>query len=237
MTPALRHSLIETASAPYREVDRYAWHFARSKLKCDPAFVTLLQLGLIPQDANLLDLGCGQGLLTAWLLSAQAHANNPQWPEDWPPPPHLTSIHGIELMARDQQRATQALGQYARFTQGDIGSADFGQVDAIVMLDVLHYIDFATQQSILQRAHAALAPGGVLILRIGDAAHGLRHRLSAWYDRMVWKLRGARHSRLFCRTLDDWRKTLDHAGFEVRSVPMHEGLTPANVLLVAKPKH
>ena len=75
----------------------------------------------------------------------------------------------------------------------------------------------------------------VLLLRIGNAAGGWRYKISAWYDRMVWKLRGARHSRLYCRTLDEWRTTLRSIGFDSSSVPMREGLKLANVLLVAKP--
>ena len=235
MTPALHQSLIDAASAPYRAADPYAWHFARSKLKCDPAYLTLLEHGLIPEKAHLLDLGCGQGLLTAWLLAAQQHADQGQWPAGWPPPPRFASMRGMELMARDRERADKALGRHGRFEQADIASADFGEADAVVILDVLHYIDYDTQLDILRRVRQALAADGVLLLRIGNAAGGLRHRMSAWYDRRVWKLRGARRSRLYCRTLDDWRSALHSVGFDSRSVPMRKGLRLANVLLVAKP--
>jgi SAM-dependent methyltransferase len=240
MTPAFRQTLIDSASAPYRAADPYAWHFARSKLKCDPAFVTLLKHGLIPQNARLLDLGSGQGLLTAWLLAARQHATDQDWPREWPPAPQLTSIHGIELMARDHARACQALGNgkfgnQARFTQGNIAEAEFGEADVVVILDVLHYIEHEAQRNILLRVRQALAPDGVLLLRIGDAGGGLRYKMSLWYDRMIWKLRGARRSQLYCRTLDEWRKLLQAIGFEVDVVPMDHGLTLANVMLVAKP--
>jgi SAM-dependent methyltransferase len=235
MTPALHQSLIDAASAPYRAADAYAWRFARGKLKCDPAYRTLLENGLIPQDARLLDLGCGQGLLTAWLLAAREHAERGHWPANCPPPPRLASIQGVELMQRDRERAQKALGRHADFVQADIASADFGEADAVVILDVLHYIDYDAQHRILERVHAALPADGVLLLRIGNAAGGWRYKISAWYDRMVWKLRGARHSRLYCRTLDEWRATLRSIGFDSSSVPMREGLKLANVLLVAKP--
>ncbi|HEX5538200.1 MAG TPA: class I SAM-dependent methyltransferase, partial [Methylophilaceae bacterium] len=177
----------------------------------------------------------GQGLLTAWLLAAQTHAARGHWPEGWPPPPQPASIHRIELMARDQQRARKALGHYARFTHGNISHTDFGEADTIVILDVLHYIDYASQQDILRRAHATLPPHGVLLLRIGDAGGGLRYKMSAGYDRVIWKLRGARHSRLYCRTLPEWRETLHRTGFSSKAVPIHHGLRLANTLLVAKP--
>lgn len=233
---AMRQILIDEASTRYRAADAYALHFARSKLKCDPAFVTLLKHGLIPHQAHVLDLGCGQGLLAAWLMAAQKNTDHPAWPQDWPPPPRLASIHGIELMARDYERACQALvSGVARFTHGSIAEVEFDKADAVVILDVLHYIEYATQEAILKRVHAALASDGVLLLRIGDAGGGLRYRLSLWYDRLIWKLRGARRSKLYCRRLADWRALLAAIGFDVEAVPMDEGLTLANTLLVAKP--
>src|SRR5690606_6536929 len=101
----------------------------------------------------------------------------------------------------------------------DITNADFGEADAVVILDVLHYIDYDAQLDILRRVRRALSDDGVLLLRIGNAAGGLRYRMSALYDRMVWKLRGARRSRLYCRALDDWQAALRSVGFDSRSVP------------------
>ena len=49
------------------------------------------------------------------------------------------------MRRRDIQRARDALGQKAEFELADITEAEFGMVDAIVMLDVLHYIDYESQ--------------------------------------------------------------------------------------------
>jgi SAM-dependent methyltransferase len=69
---AFTRALLDGASAPYRSAGRFAWYFARGKLNGDPAFLGLLERGLIPDDARILDLGCGQGLLAAWLLEVRA---------------------------------------------------------------------------------------------------------------------------------------------------------------------
>ena len=235
MTPALHQSLIDAASAPYRGTDAYAWRFARSKLKCDPAYVTFLEHGLIPEGARVLDLGCGQGLLTAWLLAARQHVEEGRWPRGCPMPPRFSAMRGLELMPRDCERARQALSRHARFEQADITQAEFGEADVVVLLDVLHYLDYELQHAVLARVRQALSPDGVLLLRIGNAAGGLHHFISRWYDRLVWKLRGARQSRLYCRTLDNWQATLRNLGFDSCHVPMGKGLKLANVLLVAKP--
>src|SRR4051812_30718555 len=135
MTTQFVKSLIDSASAPYRSAGRFAWHFARGKLGGDPVFVGLLEHGLLAGQARVLDIGCGQGLLAAWLTSAnEAHAKG-TWPADWPEAPNPASIHGIELMPRDVARAQRALGNAARFTVGDMCRTEFGKADAVVILD------------------------------------------------------------------------------------------------------
>jgi len=232
-TAAWLSGLVDAAAAPYRPTGRFAWHFARGKLAGDPAFVKLLQCGLIPAHARVLDLGCGQGLLASWLLAAQrAHAAG-NWPQAWPAPPQTTALRGVELMASDVSRANAALGDAARFEQGDIRSAPFGNADAVVILDVLHYIDRPAQDAVLRRVREALTPGGVLLLRVGDAAAGLPFRISNWVDFIVTRARGHRTAHLYCRPLEEWMQVLQSLGFTVKPMPMSQGTPFANVLLVA----
>jgi SAM-dependent methyltransferase len=229
-------ALVERAAAPYRPSGRFAWHFARGKLGRDPVFVGLLQHGLIPDQARILDIGCGQGLLASWLMSARAmYQQKASWPEVWPAAPALRSIQGIELMARDVERARQALGStVATFTVGDMCTADFGSADVVVILDVLHYVSFDAQNDILRRVGDALAPDGTLILRIGDAAGGLPFTFSVWVDHVVTFVRGHRNSRFYCRSVADWDNALRALGFAVEMLPMNEGTPFANILLVAR---
>lgn len=230
--------LLEQATAPYRPIGKFAWHFARGKLGGDPAFAGLLQRGLIPAHARLLDIGCGQGLLAALLGSLTGHSPAEQaWPAGWAPPPAGVHVRGIELMPRDVARAQQALaalGERARFVQGDMCTTDFGQADVAVILDVLHYVGYEAQRDVLRRVRDALAPGGTLLLRVGDAAAGLPFRISNWVDAVVTFVRGHRLSRLYCRPLADWQHLLQELGFAVEAVPMHDGTPFANILLVAR---
>jgi SAM-dependent methyltransferase len=227
-------SLVDAASDPYRAAGRFAWHFARGKLGSDPAFAAILRRGLLEDSARILDLGCGQGLLASWLLAAQAARLAGRWPQEWPLPPASVELLGVEIDPQDVARARAALGGRARFVQGDIRHVDYGSVDAIVILDVLHYTDHASQEAVLERARAALGPRGLLLLRVGDAEGGAGFVFSKLVDRIVALARRHRLPRLTCRPAREWRSLLTRLGFLTEALPMSQGTPFANVLLVGR---
>ncbi|MGB6606004.1 MAG: class I SAM-dependent methyltransferase, partial [Steroidobacteraceae bacterium] len=191
--------------------------------------------GLLSGRTRILDLGCGQGLLAAWLLAAQASERCGSWPPHWPPAPQPQSLVGVEIMAREVQRARAALGARAQIVHADFCAVDYGRVDAVVLLDVLHYNDFASQEAVLARVRAALAPGGVLLLRVGDATGGVGFGLGLLVDRTVALARRRRPVRFCCRPLGEWQGLLARLGFMTRVVPMSAGTPFANFLLIGAP--
>lgn len=236
-TPSSRAAwvaLLDSASEPYSGAGRFAYHFARGKLGGDPAFRGILERGLLAERTRILDLGCGQGLLSAWLQAARCLYDTGVWTPGWPAPPRPQSIVGMELMESDVQRAHRALGSKCGISQGDIRFARFGKVDAVVVLDVLHYMDGPAQHDVLKRVRAALPQGGLLLLRIGDAAGGLRFRYSQGVDKLVMLLRGHAWVKTHCRSTAQWQDLLRQCGFEVQAMPMSQGTPFANVLLRAQ---
>jgi 2-polyprenyl-3-methyl-5-hydroxy-6-metoxy-1,4-benzoquinol methylase len=229
--------LLDAAAQPYKQAGKFAWHFARGKLSGDPVFTEIFRLGLIAPAAHVVDIGCGQGLLSAWLMAAQTLGRSAQWPADWAAAPLGVSVQGIELMRADVLRAQQALAansdRYA-FEVGDMCTTAFDKAQVVVILDVLHYVPYAAQDEVLARVRNALAPKGLLILRIGNADGGLGFTVSNWVDRLIFFARGHSTSKLYCRTEIDWTAALKKLGFQVEAKPMSQGTPFSNVLLLAR---
>ena len=225
-------ALARRASRRYRAGDRFARHFAFGKLTRDPVFRHLIESGVLPPAARVVDLGCGQGVLAA--LLAACGEEGAAWPAGWPPAPVPRSFHGIDLAARDVERARDAGGPGMRFDRDDIRTAAFGTADVIVMLDVLHYLGREAQDRVLDRARAALAPGGVLVLRVADASPSLRFRITTAVDRLASRIRGQRPGPFHCRPLAAWRTELERRALRVETRAMSAGTPFANTLLVAR---
>lgn len=241
-TDAAWRELHGRASAPFRGAGRFAWHFARGKLGRDPVFRALVERGDFGSGARFVDIGCGQGLMAALLQASSDLAQSGRWPLAWPLPARAASYHGIELMARDVQRARQATAGLAlapTFECIDMRQAVLPPCERVLILDVLHYVDHGAQSALLTRVRGALLQGQPetprrLLLRVGDAASERGFAISQWVDRAVAFVRGHRAPPTWGRTLAQWVALLRELGFTVTSVPMSRGTPFANVLLVAE---
>ncbi len=101
---------------------------------------------------SFVDVGCAQGGCTAEL--ALAH-------------PHLKAI-GFDLPAVgpvfEEFVGALGLGGRVRFAAGDFFTDPLPASDVIVMGHILHDWDLAQKQALVRKAHAALAPGGRLLV-------------------------------------------------------------------------
>jgi SAM-dependent methyltransferase len=232
---ATTEDLVKAASATYWKTDFTGYFKARGKLRGDPAFKRILSEGLLAGAGRILDLGCGQGLLAAWLEAARnRYDERPHvWPGEWPAAPRPVSYRGIELRHQDVWRAQTALGSRAQFEVGDISEADFGSVDAVVILDVLHYLEHRAQLNVLDRAREAMPSGGTLLLRVSDAQGGIRFTYGKCVDLTVMAVQYRRAPKVYCRSVPEWQRLLASLGFQVEATPMSAGTPFANTMLLA----
>lgn len=237
MHPELKRRLLDISTEPYLPTGRFNYHWARGKLANDPIFAALLERAILPDNARVLDLGCGRGLLASWLLGAEHLAEQGKWQGNTAPPSGLR-FRGVELVEREATCGNRALrplyGERVRLSGGDMRDAALDGVDVVAVLDVLHYIPYAEQDELLDRIRAALNGNGLFVTRIGDADGGPRFRFSQWVDRGISFAQGYRLPRMWCRSLGQWTDVLERRGFAVEAIPMSAGTPFANVMLVAR---
>lgn len=239
--PPFELALVEAAAHRYLDAGVLAWETARGKLRRDPVYLDLLRTGALPRRGRLVDLGCGQGNALALLATAAELARGGRWPDDWPPPPDELDLIGIERSAQRVATARTALGDAAEIRHGDLAPAgsdgpgsgeSLPPCDAVLLLDVLHYLDATAQEALLSRIARALAPGGVLLIREADAARGLRFTLTRVQERLCALARGHWRQRFHYRAAGDWERLLSARGLEASARPMWRGTPFANVLVV-----
>lgn len=237
MQTDLRNKLLDLACEPYRATGKFNYYWARGKLGNDPMFAAFIDHGVFPDGARVLDLGCGRGLLAAWMLAAECLPLQDRFSASVNAPRGLR-FAGVELIAREAECGNRALqplhGDRVQLTGGDMRSANLDNADVITVLDVLHYIPYDEQNRMLDRIRAALGRGGLFVTRIGDANSGVRFALSQMVDRCVSFAQGHRLGRMWCRPLGEWIKALETRGFAVQTHPMSSGTPFANVLMISR---
>ncbi|HKC50479.1 MAG TPA: methyltransferase domain-containing protein [Myxococcota bacterium] len=226
--------LIDVVARRFAGAGTMARSYARAKLVLDPIYFSLLRHGLIPDGMRLLDLGCGQGILLALLVAAREAARAGEWPSDWAPPPALSELRGIELDAAEVRRARIALRGAATVEERDLCEAKLPASDVIALVDVIHYLRPAEQERLLSRAAEALDSGGVLLMRVCDAADVLRAFVTRASDRFGSLTKRGSFVRIHSRSAAEWIGRLEQLGFSVDCLPMSAGTPFANVLLSAR---
>lgn len=227
-------SLLRATARRYRPAGLHAYFFALGKLRFDPIFTALLRDSFIPSGVRVLDLGCGQGLLFAWLLAASDHYRAGCWPVAWPGPPQDLQLQGIERRQKECAFASIALNNRATIASADLRDTSLPASDVVVLLDVLHYLDAADQLALLQRVTRCLSTQGRVLLRVADA--GARLSLTLMTDRFGALLRGQPWPRYHVRPVAEWQRVLAGLGFTSTTIPMSAGTPFSNVLIIATRK-
>jgi uncharacterized protein (DUF2062 family)/2-polyprenyl-3-methyl-5-hydroxy-6-metoxy-1,4-benzoquinol methylase len=231
-------ALVESAAYRYLGTGMFHWEFVRGKLRHDPVYFHLLREGVLPDAGRLLDLGCGRGILFSLIVTTRAQTDPGEdglaYPPGWAPPPRNLKLSGIEGSAKIADVAREALGAEAHIEHGDLATAPLPPADAVLLLDVLHYLPAAAQEDLLARVAAALSPGGLLLIRDADAAGGGRFLATRLQERLCALARRHWRQRFHYRTRAEWSRLLRELGFAVEDRPMAEGTPYANVLIVGR---
>lgn len=141
---------------------------------------------LLPEKGKIMDIGCGYGFMSYML-----HFLSPE-----------RTVLGVDY---DEDKIATAQhcyirNEHVRFEAADITQYNLPNQDAFVILDVLHYLQPEAQEKLLRQCLQKLNPGGVIVVRDGDADLTERHK-------------GTRLTELFSTRLLGFNKTGNKLSF------------------------
>ena len=182
-----RGEMSEHESARTRVAAHFSEHWLRryvaSKLRRDPIYPAAYEL-LRSSKEPILDVGCGLGLLAFYLR--ERGCSQP--------------IVGVDVDARKVRRAAsiaQSCYENVSFREEDVQEAMANFSGNIALFDLLHYLPFARQKSLLSHLATCVAPGGMLIVR--DCPHDTSPRFWMTYlaekfaQLISWNLKASLH--------------------------------------------
>ncbi len=116
---------------------------------------------LLPREGKLLDVGCGYGFMSYMLyFTAQQR-----------------EITGIDYDEEKIKTANHCFdkNEQVNFYYANALDFPFQPYDGIVLADILHYLQPGEQKKLIEKCIAYLKPGGIIIIREGNADLEKRH--------------------------------------------------------------
>ncbi len=160
--PESQKSIIEKIAGFFPH-SRWLQGYVRGKLKSDPAYHAVLK-EMQRSPRPMLDIGCGLGLLSFFLRENGVNER----------------ILGVDCDAPKIARASEIAAR--EYTGLEFSVCDARDVSpdfsAIVLLDVLHYLEDESQQRLLEDIAARIPPGGWALIRNAPKDASLRYRLT-----------------------------------------------------------
>ena len=134
--------------------------YLRVKIRLEKDYKTFHDL--LPRQGRILDIGCGYGFMSYMLQFAAQERE----------------IFGYDYDEEKIEVANHCFSRNKniRFFNADINQIQVGPADAIILSDVLHYLQPDQQEFLLQKCMHALQDDGILLIRDGNCDLKKRHK-------------------------------------------------------------
>jgi cyclopropane fatty-acyl-phospholipid synthase-like methyltransferase len=161
----------------------------------------------LPSQGQILDLGCGHGLFA---LAAALHS---------PSREVLGIDHDLDRVSLGAAAVKDLANiqiQTGNLTAPPKGTQPYS---GIAMIDVMHYFDPQTQETLLKRVYDLMEKGGTLLVREVDPEGGFASKWNRFYERIATGIgfTQAEKKGLHFRTRRGWEKLMEKIGFKVTS--------------------
>ncbi len=117
---------------------------------------------LVPKQGKVLDIGCGYGFM-AYMLYFLGNKR---------------TITGIDYDEEKIQTANHCFSKTTdiNFENADVLSFTFEKYDAIILADILHYLQPGEQVQVMEKCIAQLNASGIVIIREGNKEDTAKHK-------------------------------------------------------------
>ena len=176
---------------------------------------------LLPDRGKILDLGCGEGLLSNYLAIASLQRK----------------IFGIEIASERLMRAKKGI-KNASFSVGDIIKVPYPKSDAVVLFHVLHHLSSKNaQEEVIKKAKDSLEKKGKLVIVEVHVKPTIKY-LAAWFaDHFLvpWVFEKRFYTKAYFRKEKDWLNLLKKIGFIVKTNEETKGRPFPNIIFECTP--
>jgi 2-polyprenyl-3-methyl-5-hydroxy-6-metoxy-1,4-benzoquinol methylase len=181
----------------FKPLNPYFRNFARFKILLDPMFPRLADF--VSSGWKMIDIGCGFGIQAAWLLAVY---------------PDLKFL-SCDPDGERVKIASRVLGDKGRVLQ--CGAMDLSleneRADAVLCIDVLHYLSDWELQEFLKRVRKVLPEEGKLIIRLTVPGNGFH--IFRMVEIMKLRIKGVHY---YFRDVKENAPIIESSGFKLELV-------------------
>jgi cyclopropane fatty-acyl-phospholipid synthase-like methyltransferase len=173
----------------------------------------------VPTSGNILDVGCGYGLLDIYLARTAPNRN----------------VIGSELNSkrvRIAQIISQDIPNVKFFEKNLLAESDvvnIDQVDCIILMDLLHHVTYQQQDELIKTIHNILPQGGKLLIKDMDDRPVFKYYWNLVHDKLMTKF-----DKLHFVGSNNLIKRIEKMGFAVQSSSKFKHPLYAHYLLVCE---
>jgi len=177
----------------------------------------------VPESGLILDLGCGDGIITNYLALKGIKRK----------------LIGVEVDSNRVKDADKGLGN-TEYKKANILNIRFPKVDTVLMVHLLHHVfSKKGQEKIIKKSVEALAKGGKVIIVEVDYKPRIKYWVSWLVDAFIVPIL---FEGKFCdfkftyRRAEEWKRLLEKYGCEVNLQRADKNKPFSHVILVGKKK-
>jgi len=181
----------------------------------------------IPEDASIVDLGCGNAMMDFMLMKLSP----------------ARSVFGVDydedkIAVANNVSIRQQMGEERiQFEAADLNEWDYRNADVYILADVLHYMPLDEQRQVMEQSVAHLNAGGKIIIRDADIDMTDKHKgtkISEWQSTKVFGFNKTKNDskQLYFGSAKDRKELLEQLGLQVELIDQTK--MNSNVILVGK---